>query len=749
MSKVKKIENQDNQKMSEKVKLMISYMELKCSLLQGAENDSAEEGGLYSKHPVDTTLAEIFTRITTDNRIKRYTLEYRQHKKVGKTREADNCKRKMLDCFLPSALVKDGTGKECCVGYTNIVMDDYDHLSHEEVERCRELLSADPHCLMFYESVGGHGFHILVPVMGVHDEQTHKIAWEQVSQYYDTLLGIRHDPNCKDLTRRSILAHDPKAFSNPEAIPIYIDYATLVQDRKRGRPLKNARHTLKEVGKELNRYLKARNLQYVDGNRNNYIFNASCQLNRYGVDMDEVLEYFYVEAKDMTGSEIRQTVTSAYKRFADQHGTMSPYSKKEMQEKNKKQKVDVQDVEDYLRSLAEYRYNLISQRYQLRWADETEWCDLTDSILNDLWRKTSKDLCKWKSQELRHIIESSFSTPFNPLKQAFEALTPWDGVTDHIGVIANMVHVRPGHEQYFPFKEALTKWVVGVVASICEERAFNKKILTLVGKQNTFKTSILRMLALPAWGPGAVHTKSSFREFTKDEQLTMTQSPIFCLDEISHLSSSFLDELKSATSQDTINERRPYAHYKESRPRISSFCATGNYVNFLTDSTGNNRFLVFQIESIDSPYENTMNVEGLWSQAYQMYLNKYKYWFSHDEDQLIDKQNELYEVPSAEEDLISTYYQIPQPGEPYKIMNATNIIEHISISYKGKLSQRKICQVLRKLGFQDKHTSTQRGFMVKEIPPADIPMRQQSSDWSHLPPPKPESEPETTAPTLF
>ena len=694
------------------------------------------------------TLSEVMDLIVNNENVKKITGNFRRLIDSGKIEDAKLCKLNQ-SCIAVSAILEGGTGAENCVGFNQKVLSDYDHLTLEEVERCRAILQNDEHCLFFYQSMGGHGhgFHIVTPVMGVHDEKSHKIAWQQVNQYYDKLLGLKHDTTCSDLARKSILAHDPQAFCNPQAKPFYIDYTPLVSNRKPGRPLKGVHHTIEEIGQALHQYMTARNLTYTEGNRNCYVFNAACQLNRYGVKIDEALDYFYEKAHDLSENEIRQAVHSAYDRNTEQHGTMSPYNGHT--EKQEKKTIGVQDIQDYLKTLGEFRYNLISQRYEIRWIDIAEWTDITDSILNDIWVSIWRDLSKLKKHEVQSIIESNFSVPYNPLVESLKALDSWDGVTDHIGNFANMIHVRPGHESYFALKDAFMKWIVGVVASICDPQAFNKKIFTLIGKQNTFKTSILRSLALPSWGPGAVYTKNSFREFNRDEHLIMTQSPIIIMDEVSHLCNGFLDELKSVTSQTTINERRPYGHYKESLPRISSFCATGNYTNFLTDTTGNNRFLVYEVESIDSPFETPINVEGLWSQAYQLYLNGYPYWFNREEDMLIDKQNVQYEVVSAEEDLIRTYYMIPQPGEQYKLVNATNIIEYVSVRYKHTLNQRKINQVMRKLGFKEKRSSDARGlFMVQEIPLADIDMRQKSSDWSHLPTTDTASE-TTSNPTFF
>lgn len=715
----------------------ISYMDILCSILEGVERKEGDTSksltGIYGVSPSDVRLGEVFSLITTDSYVKRMTDKCRRLTGMGKSDDASACKRMEQHCFFPSARMEGGTKDANCAECTNIVMADYDHLDPAEVERCRELLRTDEHCLMMYKTIRGHGLHILVPVMGVCSKETHKIAWEQVNAYYDNLLGLKHDASCANIARKSILAHDPDALCNLAPVPMYIDYSALVKDRKPGRPFKGVHHSLEEVGAELDRYMKARNLKYMDGQRNCYVFNAACELNRYGVDMEEVIDFFNEKAHDLPEREIRQAVESAYKRYPEQHGTKRPY--KEGEEKKPSKTVNIGDVEEYMLAIADYRHNLITLRYEIRWKDETEWEEMTDSTFNDIWRKVCKEIKHVNNNMIRSIIESSFSKPYNPFVSSLESLKPWDGVTDHIGVMADMVHIKPDCQNYFLFKDAFKKWLVAAVASICDPKAYNKKILTLVGKQDTYKTTFLSKLYLPSWTEKSVHVKNSFREFNKDERLLMASSPIYCLDEISSMSTSFTNELKSLTSQTSINERRAYGHYTESYPRISSFCATSNYISFLTDMTGNNRFLIYEVDGIDCPFNIPVELkEAMWRQAYQLYNDGFQYWFTKEEDERIDQQNERYTLDSPEEELIMTYYAKPQYGEQYKIVNITNIIERISYQYKGSLKPVKVKQALLKLGFQYKRTNSQRGYMVKENTQTEISMHQQSSDWSHLPP---------------
>lgn len=62
------------------------------------------------------------------------------------------------------------------------------------------------------------------------------------------------------------------------------------------------------------------------------------------------------------------------------------------------------------------------------------------------------------------------------------------------------------------------------------------------------------------------------------------------------------------------NERAAYGHYAEQRKHINTFCGTGNNPEFLSDPTGNRRWLPYEIESILSPREHPFNYEGIYAQ---------------------------------------------------------------------------------------------------------------------------------------
>ena len=71
--------------------------------------------------------------------------------------------------------------------------------------------------------------------------------------------------------------------------------------------------------------------------------------------------------------------------------------------------------------------------------------------------------------------------------------------------------------------------------------------------------------------------------------------------------------------------------------RIASYCASGNKFQFLTDQTGNRRFLPFYVAHIDSPFDRPIDHPRLYAEAVRLINEGFTYWFTYDEIQQLRK----------------------------------------------------------------------------------------------------------------
>ena len=101
-----------------------------------------------------------------------------------------------------------------------------------------------------------------------------------------------------------------------------------------------------------------------------------------------------------------------------------------------------------------------------------------------------------------------------------------------------------------------------------------------------------------------------------------------------------------------VNERAAYGHFKESRPHIASFCGTSNNVTFLNDLSGNRRWLPFEVDSIDSPFDYPIDYAGVYAQGYALWKSGFHYWFEQEEIDAVNLHNRYFEVPCLERELV-------------------------------------------------------------------------------------------------
>ena len=175
---------------------------------------------------------------------------------------------------------------------------------------------------------------------------------------------------------------------------------------------------------------------------------------------------------------------------------------------------------------------------------------------------------------------------------------------------------------------------------------------------------------------------------------------------------SELNQLKAAVTMPAIDERAAYAHFHEHRKHIASFCGTGNNIQFLSDPSGNRRWLPFEVESIRSPREHPFDYEGIYREAYDLYLSGFNYWFSREEIQRLAEHNRQFETPRLEVELVQAYFRVPMPNEQGEFMSVANALQIVSANISQKVSPVNMGRAFRELGFQQKVVTHVRGYVV-------------------------------------
>ena len=351
--------------------------------------------------------------------------------------------------------------------------------------------------------------------------------------------------------------------------------------------------------------------------------------------------------------------------------------------------------------------------YSLEFKGGEYWREMTKHDINSIGCHCAQACnANITSREVMTALQSDLIPDVHPLREYILSLPPFTpDQPDWIDFVAKQVHVRESALWRTCFK----KWFVAMVASWMRDDIVNHQVLVLIGKQGIYKTTWLEHLIPPHLRAYACKLANS-NDLNKDERLRIAEFGLISLDEIDSMNSRELNQLKSIITATDVNERAAYAYTKERRVRLASFCASGNRRDFLTDITGNRRWLPFEVESIQSPFTTILPYERMYAQAWALAQDPFfSYWFDLDEIEVLEQHNQHFRDESNEEQLLPILFDVPAEGKG-EFLTTAQISERL-ITYgniKKPMALSRLGMLLGAHGFQKKTIGVQRlrGWLV-------------------------------------
>ena len=686
--------------------------------------------------------------------------------------------KQWMPALCPVVQCKGGRRRQNFVGLTGVGMCDFDHLT--DVDGAFRTACTDPHAFLVYRTISGNGVRVLFRVElkdpeAVPDIQKYRgdaPGFAMANEYFSKLLGADADMKCKNIGRLSVLCHDAEAVLRMDAVAFVVDLVM---------PVSVKSTSLKRAVRVIEQHLADEGLEYAEGSYNEYVMRTGYYLNALGVAKENAVTWAIEQFNDYDKEQVRSIINSCYT-HTDEFATLSIHAlSKKRQSKETNRYASVEDIENFLGSVARFRYNVISRKTEIALKapsclplgggsvqhphpetiiSHLRFFELTDRDVNSLWSAMSKTGVNVKLQHLYSVLCSDFVPRWNPFEEYFYSLPEWDGTTDYIARVASMVTVNFSTTNYtnltnlnltpnpspkgegscsnlstrqlvnsLTFTNCFRKWLVGMVAGLLDENVVNNTILVFVGKQGIYKTTFFNNL-LPPELQKYFFTKTNSDRMTKDDKLSLAEFALICLEEIDSMKSSELNQLKALITTKTISERAAYERFKEGRRHIASFCGTGNNIRFLTDSTGNRRWLPFEIINIDEPKPEKYHYEGLYSQALALWRSGFRYWFNQDEIAALVSHVANFEVTSTEEELLLSYFRKPLPEEQCLYLTCSNIVEKINVFTKKPLSPILVGRALRKHGFESVHNRKGTFYSIVEYSGAEIAMNKRFTESS-------------------
>ena len=696
----------------------------------------------------DVTLSEVYDKIKNDDVLRQRTVNYRKAIEAKlRAKQLKKLKAEQFPMLMPAARFKEGRDMEHLDSYTGLCQCDIDNIPPDMMDEAKRRIRSLPFVCMYHVSMSGNGLHIYyfyqIPNEGL-TPQVYQQAFIQGNECIGKAIPADYDAVVGKANHGSSICHDPEAWFNPDAEPLKVDMSLLLKKRGKNDRLANdtaitekewsAQWTAEKVFAYAQECVsKSATGEFAHGNRNKFLVRLAMMLSDFGMEQEHAAQLMEQEYASQYGEEsIPSLVSGCYKSGAKMHGRRALPDARGKKSGERKGDVKMQIAANFLRNQG-LKFDVITHKLK-----RSDMVDVTDRDINSMLLACNVESCQnISAQTFRSALMSNCIPEFNPLTdyldEAVKAVTINPDGPSYIDQVAGMVHVTYTPQSPLPPEGGLSslwhtcfrKWFVSMVASWMDPKVVNHQILVLIGPQGIFKSTWLDAL-IPETLVSYRCRQSGTNFSDKDEQLRCAEFAMVNYDEFDRLSSSDLDNLKSLITTPDVSIRAPYGSTKERRVRIASYCASGNKFQFLTDQTGNRRFLPFYVSHIDSPFDHPIDHHRLYAEAVKMVKDGFVYWFTSEDIQQLSKYVEQFADRSPEEELLDVYFDIPKPQgvetRTVKFLTSSEIQAKL-VSY-GNLHRpiplRTLCQVLDNKGFQRIRHMNKRGYLLVELEATEI-----------------------------
>ena len=649
--------------------------------------------------------------------------------------KAANEEKKKLPSVTFSANYRGGRSNATLVKYLGYIVIDIDHLSKEELARILQTVRACSYTRIAFISPKGMGLKIIahtqrpdgtLPDTIQEIEDFHNAAYNKVASFYSQLCQTEIDTSGQDVGRTCLLSYDPGIYFNRDATPFIVEqpplfYKTQKKKKTPGRKKQETDNNPVSEETALNyhsshaslmvtlNYYHNKSEKYTEGNRNNYLHHLACKYNRHGIPEQEAAAFIKSLFTDLPAEETDSLIASAYAHTEEFNTNKLNSTQKRMLQ-----------IEQHISECYETRYNelLHIMEYRRR-VSETEQPDpfriLDDRMENSIWMEMNELGYACNVKMIQNLIYSDFSSSYHPIRKYFKELPEWDGI-DYIRILADSV--RTNHQSFWT--ECLERYLVGMCAAATQDDVVNHTVLLLCSEvQNIGKTTFINNLLPPELrtylSTGLINPNS------KDDLAKIAQSMLINLDEFEGMSGRDLNTFKDLVTRKVISIRLPYARRSQNFPHTASFAGTCNYQEILHDTTGTRRFLCFHADSIEFI---KINYTQLYAQIKHL-LNTpgYQYWFTQEDNNRIEKNNEDFIFHSPEEELVLTHIRKPERFEKVQYLTVSEIAELIRerTGYQYSIGAKiQIGKVMVKHNFESKKGRNGRRYAVFVIAPEQV-----------------------------
>jgi len=244
-------------------------------------------------------ITDVLKRIESPMNPKFY-VNLRELYNEGKTDEYTRTK-KNLSAFTVTGTFRDGRKAELMTSYSGLIILDFDRLA-DTLPDVKRVIVDDNHTFACFLSPSGDGLKVIVRVAT--KQEDHTDMFNAVAEYYNALTNVKIDGSGKDITRLCFFSYDPDIYVNEKSEPFTM-------------PAKVISNELLEVYKQCVELTNNKH-QFVDGQRNVYVFLLASNCKRLGIPEDVAASLILTDY-NYNEREVSASIKSAYQNSPEEY----------------------------------------------------------------------------------------------------------------------------------------------------------------------------------------------------------------------------------------------------------------------------------------------------------------------------------------------------------------------------------------------------------------------------------------------
>jgi len=368
-------------------------------------------------------------------------------------------------------------------------------------------------------------------------------------------------------------------------------------------------------------------------------------------------------------------------------------------------------LEQSLCTLYDFKYNEVNNKLYFKSKNQETFKTLDDYHLNSIIRDLrASGVTKIQKKDVAEILNSSFVKKINPFEEYFMNLGSWaEDQPDYIQELADTIEVADNDRDFW--NRSFRKWLVASVACSIDSEITNQQVLIFSGAQGLGKTTWMKNLVPRVLSE--YYYGGSINLGNKDTEIQLSENFLINLDELGNLGRKNMSALKEIITKPSIKLRRPYGTVAETMPRRASFMGSINNLEFLTDNTGNRRFLCFEVLGINK--DHGLNLDLVYAQATSLFFSKYKYWMDSDDIKEIELHNKNFQYVPIEQEILEKHYSPCEGNQKADFeIETEDLIEKLCEKSKlaSRLSANRLGSVLNRLNWPKRKTKGRRYWLL-------------------------------------